>query len=141
MRLIDADALLEQMQPVSTFKINTYADAVVMTIANAYIKLVENQPTVEAPDINVGNMDTTTHDSIPAETGKNDGDRTSGDCISRQPERKPGRWIYGESEVGNDGYYCSECGNFVPWIYEEFAMNFIREYKFCPNCGTKMEGR
>ena len=27
---------------------------------------------------------TTNHDSIPAETGKNDGDRTSGDCISRQ---------------------------------------------------------
>ena len=28
--------------------------------------------------------DTTTHDSIPAETDKNDGDRTSGDCISRR---------------------------------------------------------
>ncbi len=28
--------------------------------------------------------DTTTHDSIPAETGKNDKDRTSGDCISRR---------------------------------------------------------
>ena len=28
--------------------------------------------------------DTTTHGSIPAETGKNDGDGTSGDCISRQ---------------------------------------------------------
>ena len=28
--------------------------------------------------------DTTTHDSIPAETGKNYGDRTSGDCVSRQ---------------------------------------------------------
>ena len=28
--------------------------------------------------------DTTTHDSISAETGENDGDRTSGDCISRQ---------------------------------------------------------
>ena len=27
---------------------------------------------------------TTTYDSIPAETGKNDGDGTSGDCISRQ---------------------------------------------------------
>ena len=27
---------------------------------------------------------TTTHDSIPAETGKNDEDRTSDDCISRQ---------------------------------------------------------
>ena len=59
--------------------------------------------------------------------------------LSAQPERKTGRWIYGESEVGNDGYYCSECGNFVPWIYEESAMNFIREYKFCPNCGAKME--
>jgi hypothetical protein len=83
-RLIDADVLLEQMQPVSTFEINSYAEAAAMTIANAYIKLVENQPTVEAPDINVGNIDTTTHDSIPAETGKNDGDETSGDCISRQ---------------------------------------------------------
>ena len=28
--------------------------------------------------------DTTTHDSIPAKTGENDGDGTSGDCISRQ---------------------------------------------------------
>ena len=27
--------------------------------------------------------DTTTHDSIPAENGRNDGDGTSGDCISR----------------------------------------------------------
>ena len=35
------------------------------------IELLEKQP------------DTTTHDSIPAETGGNDGDRTSGDCISR----------------------------------------------------------
>ena len=32
----------------------------------------------------VAQPDTTTHDSIPAETGKNDGDKTSGDCISRQ---------------------------------------------------------
>ena len=60
------------------------------------------------------------------------------DAPTVQPERKTGRWIYGESEVGNDGYYCSECGNFVPWIYEESAMNFIMEYKFCPNCGADM---
>ena len=31
----------------------------------------------------VAQPDTTTHDSIPAKTGKNDGDGTSGDCISR----------------------------------------------------------
>ena len=82
--MIDADVLLGQMQPDSKFEINSYADAAAMAIANAYIKLVENQPTVEAPDINVGSMDITTHDSIPAETSENDEDRTSGDCISRQ---------------------------------------------------------
>ena len=47
--------------------------------------VLEHMPSAEqeAPDINVGNIDTTTHDSIPAENGLNDGDRTSGDCISR----------------------------------------------------------
>lgn len=55
-------------------------------IALALEKIAKALPSAEqeAPDINVGNMDTTTHDSIPAETGKNDGDKTSGDCISRQ---------------------------------------------------------
>ena len=40
------------------------------------IELLEEMPSAQP--------DTTTHDSIPAETGKNDGDGTSGDCISRQ---------------------------------------------------------
>ena len=40
------------------------------------LKLIDELPSAEP--------DTTTHDSIPAETDKNDGDRTSGDCISRQ---------------------------------------------------------
>ena len=39
------------------------------------LKAIDELPSVE--------QDTITHDSIPAETGKNDGDRTSGDCISR----------------------------------------------------------
>lgn len=52
--------------------------------------------------------------------------------------RKKGTWIYGESEVGNDGYYCSQCGNFIPWIYKEFDIDFIKEFKFCPNCGAMM---
>ena len=38
-------------------------------------KVAEDLPSIQP--------DTTTHDSISAETGKNDGDRTSGDCISR----------------------------------------------------------
>ena len=40
------------------------------------LKAIDKLPSIQP--------DTTTHDSIPAETGENDGDRTSGDCISRQ---------------------------------------------------------
>lgn len=40
------------------------------------LKAIDELPSAEP--------DTTTHESIPAKTGGNDGDRTSGDCISRQ---------------------------------------------------------
>lgn len=55
-----------------------------------------------------------------------------------QPERKKGKWIYGESEAGNDGYYCSKCGNFVPWKYDEYDIDFIKEFLFCNKCGAEM---
>ena len=54
--------------------------------------------------------------------------------------RKKGEWIYGESEAGNDGYYCSKCGNFVPWKYDEYDIDFIKEFLFCNKCGTDMRG-
>ena len=57
---------------------------------------------------------------------------------SAEPVRMKGRWIYGESGEGHDGYFCSQCGNFVPWIYKEFDIDFIKEFKFCPNCGASM---
>lgn len=63
----------------------------------------EHCPIEEAPDINVGNMDTTTHDSIPAETGKNDGDRTSGDCISRTQAIDALRGYLVEKRCPDDG--------------------------------------
>lgn len=52
--------------------------------------------------------------------------------------RKTGKWIYGESEAGNDGYYCSKCGNFVPWKYDEYDIDFIKEFLFCNKCGADM---
>ena len=55
---------------------------------------------------------------------------------SVQPRK--GKWIYGESEIGHDGYYCSKCGNFVPWEYGEYDIDFIKEFLFCNKCGADM---
>lgn len=58
---------------------------------------------------------------------------------SAQPERKRGKWIYGEDEYGIDGYRCDKCGFFVPWDYVHNFINYIDDYNFCPNCGARME--
>lgn len=50
-----------------------------------------------------------------------------------------GKWLYGESESGHDGYYCSQCGKHIRWIYGEEDINFIRSYNYCPNCGARMD--
>lgn len=55
-------------------------------------------------------------------------------------ERPHGEWTYGEDECGQDGWFCSECGFFVPWYYEYYEndIDFIREYKACPHCLAEM---
>lgn len=60
------------------------------------------------------------------------------DLPSAQPERKRGKWIYGEDEYGIDGYHCDKCGFFVPWDYAHKFINYIEDYKFCPGCGADM---
>lgn len=50
-----------------------------------------------------------------------------------------GKWLYGESESGHDGYYCSQCGKHIRWIYGEEDINFITSYNYCPKCGARME--
>lgn len=59
-----------------------------------------------------------------------------------EPERKKGKWIYGEdiTALSVDGYRCDKCGYFVPWDYTHKSIDYIKEYHFCPNCGCKMEG-
>ena len=57
-----------------------------------------------------------------------------------EPERPQGEWYYGEDECGQDGWFCSECGFFVPWYYQYYEkdINFIRDYKACPHCLAEM---
>ena len=63
------------------------------------------------------------------------------DLPSAQPERKTGKWIYGEHDVTMcDGYRCDRCGFFVPWDYQHKFIDFIKDYNFCPNCGANIRG-
>lgn len=60
--------------------------------------------------------------------------------IKAQLERCKGKWTYGEND-GQDGWFCSECGFFVPWYYDFYGLDnidFIAEYHTCPKCDTKM---
>ena len=61
-------------------------------------------------------------------------------ALSAEPERKKGKWIYGEND-GQDGWYCSECGCFVPWDYDYYGLDnidFIKDFKTCPRCDARM---
>ena len=80
MRLIDADALKELFSEVIGHiakkpEMNGNLEHMIRASAMV-IQIIVDAPTVQPY--------TTTHDSIPTKTGKNDGDGTSGDCISRQ---------------------------------------------------------
>lgn len=58
-----------------------------------------------------------------------------------QPERKKGEWIYGEHDIAMcDGYWCDQCGFFVPWDYKHKFIDFIKDYHWCPSCGADMRG-
>lgn len=49
--------------------------------------------------------------------------------------QKTGHWI--ESNIPNEKYVCSECGG-ACWYYD--FKGEVAKSKYCPNCGTKMEG-
>lgn len=54
---------------------------------------------------------------------------------SVEPERKTGKWILLD-ECANEGWYCDQCHKKV--FRADFS-NTMKKYKFCPNCGAKME--
>ena len=59
-----------------------------------------------------------------------------------QPERKTGRWIYGEDNpgTGRDGWFCSECEHFEMWDYSaDMKSAELNLPNFCPNCGARMK--
>lgn len=49
-------------------------------------------------------------------------------------EVKHGRWIYSERHAFSEE--CSVCGGDVRWDYN----GDLHHYKYCPNCGARMDG-
>ena len=56
------------------------------------------------------------------------------DASTIEPERKKGRWMWSSDEYG-ESWICSECMA----EYSDFE-GFKDEAKYCPNCGSAMEG-
>lgn len=55
---------------------------------------------------------------------------------------KHGKWIYGEDNLrtGADGWFCSECKNFVAWDYSVDMKNAkLNLPNICPICKAKMD--
>ncbi len=52
-----------------------------------------------------------------------------------KPERKPGKW---EPVVVFDGYVDFRCSACHRYRFHNGEMR--KKYKYCPNCGAKMEG-
>ena len=94
MKLIEADKVKRVMKYYWKAQVDK---ALILTVTdvneankriNSYLE--HNHELLKAIDeLPSAQPDTTTHDSIPAKTGKNDDGRTSGDCISRQAESNP----------------------------------------------------
>ena len=96
MRLIDADALIEQMEE----DMEHMEEPLAKMFTGAAISDIKHAPTIE-------------------------------------PERKTGRWIPDDSELG---IKCNKCGkSFSEYINAGTGYVFLMEIpNFCPNCGADM---
>ena len=137
MRAVDADELKKGIVELCG-NINANKGITIPTLA--FIRLIDNADTVEPEKILVANV-TFDKDELNRliderviEPIKN------GELVIKTEKRPEGEWVYGEDECGQDGWFCSECGFFVPWYYEYYEndVDFIREYKACPHCLAEM---
>ena len=57
---------------------------------------------------------------------------------SAQPEQKTGKWIkYSVPRCGEQHYKCTSCGYYIN--FGQWGELYTKEFKYCPNCGCKME--
>ena len=83
------DKLISRQAAIDVIKKRLFETAfnnvgIKQNVDETLVDVAENRLENWFDEISSAQSDTTTHDSIPAETGKNNGVETSGDCISRQ---------------------------------------------------------
>lgn len=64
------------------------------------------------------------------------------DMAVKALEQKPktGHWIkYGMPRCGEQHYQCTACKYYVN--FGQWGELYTKEFKYCPNCGVKMEER
>ncbi len=54
------------------------------------------------------------------------------------PTKNKGEWIkYGVPRCGEQHYKCTSCGYYIN--FGQWGELYTKEFKYCPNCGAKME--
>lgn len=54
-------------------------------------------------------------------------------------EQKIGHWVkYCRPRCGEQHYKCTSCGYYIN--FGQWGELYTKEFKYCPNCGSKMEG-
>lgn len=63
-------------------------------------------------------------------------------CIRKEPSinsQKIGHWIkYSIPRCGEQHYKCTSCGYYIN--FGQWGEFYSKEFKYCPNCGSRMEG-
>ena len=55
-----------------------------------------------------------------------------------EQEPKTGHWIkYGIPRCGEQHYKCTSCGYYIN--FGQWGELYTKEFKYCPNCGARME--
>ena len=58
---------------------------------------------------------------------------------SVKPEQKVGHWIkYGVPRCDEQHYQCTNCEYYIN--FGMWGKVYTKEFKYCPNCGAKMQG-